>query len=113
MWRPGGRRQRPGAAGGRVIYDRSMARRFRPVPWLLVLAAMRVLYEHWQRVEERDRKRAAEILVKSRGMPHKMAQHERRTLVDIAKRLDHVALGRDLANAAAPFPVPGLKSKRR
>ncbi len=67
--------------------------KFKAVPWLLVLAALRVLYEHWQRVEERDRKRATEILVKSRGLPHKMAQKERQDLVDIAKRLDHIALG--------------------
>jgi len=71
-----------------------------------------VLYEHWQRVEERDRKRATEILVKSRGLPHKMAQRERRDLVDIAKRVDHYALGRDLANAATPFPTPGLGSRK-
>ncbi len=86
--------------------------KFKAVPWLLVLAAIRVLYEHWQRVEERDRRRAAEILKRSKGLPHKMAQKDRRDLVDIAKRVDHVALGRDLANAATPFPVPGLKSKR-
>ena len=90
-----------------------MARfKFKAVPWLLVLAAIRVLYEHWQRVEERDRRRATEILVKSRGLPHKMAERERRDLVDIAKRVDHVSLGRDLADAATPFPVPGLKSKK-
>ena len=89
-----------------------MAFKFKAVPWLLVLTALRVLYEHWQRVEERDRKRVTEILVSSRGLPHKMAQQERRDLVEIAKRLDHFALGRDLADAAAPFPVPGLKSKK-
>ena len=87
--------------------------KFKAVPWLLVLAAIRVIYEHWQRVDERDRRRAAEILKSSKGLPHKMAQKERRDLVDIAKRVDHVALGRDLASAATPFPVPGLKSKKR
>ncbi|HMS61688.1 MAG TPA: hypothetical protein PKD63_05355 [Solirubrobacteraceae bacterium] len=89
-----------------------MAFKFKAVPWLLVLAALRVLYEHWQRVEERDRRRATEIIVRSRGLPHKMAQAERQDLVDIARRLDHMALGRDLADAATPFPVPGLKSKK-
>ena len=74
-----------------------MAFKFKAVPWLLVLAALRVLYEHWQRVEERDRKRVTEILVKSRGLPHKMAQHERRDLVDIAKR----------ARPHRPRPRPG------
>ena len=86
--------------------------KFKAVPWLLVLAAIRVLYEHWQRVEERDRRRAAEILKRTKGLPHKMDQKERRDIVDIAKRVDHYALGRDLADAATPFPVPGLKSRK-
>ena len=86
--------------------------KFKAVPWLLVLAAIRVLYEHWQRVEERDRRRAAEILKRTRGLPHKMNQKERRDIVDIAKRVDHYALGRDLADAATPFPVPGLKPRK-
>jgi hypothetical protein len=86
--------------------------RFKAVPWLLVLAAIRVLYEHWQRVEERDRRRAADILKRTKGMPHKMDQRERRDIVDIAKRVDHYALGRDLANAATPFPTPGLGSRK-
>jgi hypothetical protein len=81
------------------------------VSWLLVIAALRVLWEHWNRVEERDRKRAASIVSKSRGMPHKMSAKERRELVDIAKRVDPIALSRDLADAAAPFRVPGLKTK--
>ena len=78
--------------------------RFRLVPWLLVLAALRVLWEHWSRVEERDRKRAASIVGKSRGMPHKMSQKERRELVDIARRVDPIALSRDLADAARAVP---------
>ena len=85
--------------------------RFRIVPWLLVFAALRVLWEHWSRVEERDRKRAASIIGQSRGLPHKMSSKERRELVDIARRVDPVALSRDLADAAAPFRVPGLKTK--
>ncbi len=63
--------------------------KFKAVPWLLVLAAIRVLYEHWQRVEERDRRRASEILRRTKGMPHKMDQQERRDIVDIARRVDH------------------------
>ena len=86
--------------------------KFKAVPWLLVLAAIRVLYEHWQRVEERDRRRAAEILKTTRGMPHKMSQKERRDIVDIAKRVDHYALGRDPAAAATPIPGPGLKPRQ-
>jgi hypothetical protein len=42
-----------------------------------------------------------------------MGQRERQELVDIAKRVDHVSFGRDLAAAASPFPVPGLKTKNR
>ncbi len=90
----------------------ALSRRFRAVPWLLVLAAIQVLYDHWQRLERKDRTRVSEILRDSRGLPHRMSQKERRELVDIARRFDHIALGRDLASTAAPFPVPGLKSKK-
>jgi len=86
--------------------------RFKAVPWILVLAAGRVLWEHWNRVEARDRVRAAKILADSKGMPHKMSTEQRSELVDIARRVDAVALGRDLADAASPIPVPGLKSKK-
>jgi hypothetical protein len=85
--------------------------KFKAVPWLLVIAALRVLYEHWQRLDERDRRHAGEIIKRSRGLPHKMNQRERQDLVDIARHFDHIALGRDLADAAAPFPLPGLKTK--
>jgi len=86
--------------------------KFKAAPWLLVLAAIRVLYEHWQRVDERDRRRAATILKHSKGLPHRMSPKERHDIVDIAKRVDHSALGRDLAAAATPFPIPGLKSRK-
>ena len=36
-----------------------------------------------------------------------MSQKERRDIVDIAKRVDHIALGRDLANAADAVPGAG------
>ncbi len=89
-----------------------MFRAFRAVPWILVIAALRVVYDHWQRMEEQDRLRVTEIVRGSKGLPHKMSPDERRELVDIGKRLDHVALGRDMAAATAPFPTPGLKAKK-
>ncbi|MCU0313226.1 MAG: hypothetical protein MUC84_04095 [Solirubrobacteraceae bacterium] len=89
----------------------AMLKRFKSVPWLLVLLSVRVIYEHWQRADEADRRRAVEILRTSKGLPHKMTRDERHELVEIAKRIDHVALGRDLAATASPMPVPGLKTK--
>ncbi len=89
-----------------------MMRRFRAVPWLLVLAAIQVLFDHWKRMEERDRVRVGQILRDSKGLPHHMSPKERREIVEIARRFDHISLGRDLANSAAPFPVPGLKSRK-
>ena len=88
-----------------------MLKRFKAVPWLLVLAALRVIYEHWQRADEADRRRAVEILRTSKGLPNRMSADERHELVEIAKRIDHIALGRDLAATASPVPVPGLKTK--
>ena len=89
-----------------------MFRGFRAVPWILVFTAARVLWEHWNRVDERDRAAAAKILGDSKGMPHKMSEQQRREIVDIARRVDAVSLGRDLADAASPIPLPGLKSKK-
>ena len=90
----------------------ALTRRFRAVPWLLVLAAIQVLYDHWQRLERDDRARVTQVLRDSRGLPHRMSAKERHELVEIARRFDHIALGRDLASTAAPFPVPGLKTKK-
>ena len=73
---------------------------------------MRVLWDHWNRVEEQDRRRAASIIGASRGLQHKMSGKERNELVDIARRVDPLALGRDLADAASPFRVPGLRTKK-
>jgi hypothetical protein len=89
-----------------------MIKRFRAIPWILVLATLQVLYEHWKRVEETDRARVTEIVKRSKGLPHKMSLEDRREIIDIAKRQDHISLGRDLAATATPFPVPGLKTKK-
>ena len=93
-------------------YLEVVVRRFKAVPWILVLAAARVLWEHWNRVEARDRVRATKILSDSKGLPHKMSDKQRRELVEIARRVDAASLGRDLAAAASPLPVPGLKSRK-
>ena len=90
----------------------TMLRRFRAVPWILVLAAAKVIWEHWNRVDERDRARAAKILGDAKGMPQRMSAKDRNELVEIAKRLDAISLGRDLAATATPFPVPGLRTKK-
>lgn len=89
-----------------------MIRRFRAIPWILVLAAAKVLWEHWSRVDEQDRARAAKILADAKGMPQRMSTEDRNELVEIARRLDAISLGRDLAATATPFPVPGLRTKK-
>ena len=89
-----------------------MIRRFSAIPWILVLAAAKVLWEHWNRVDERDRARASKILADSKGMPQRMSAKEREELLEIARRLDALSLGRDLAATASPFPVPGLRTKK-
>ena len=58
-----------------------------------MLAAIQVLYDHWQRLEQSDRARVRRILRDSRGLPHQMSPRERSELVDIARRFDHIALG--------------------
>lgn len=82
---------------------------------MLVAAAVRVLSEHWARIDDRDRAKARKILRETKGLPNRMSEKQRRELVSIARRIDPLALGRDLADAAAPFRVSGLRTagKRR
>ncbi len=88
-----------------------MMRRFRAVPWLLVLAAIQVLFDHWKRMEERDRVRVGQILRDSKGLPHHMspqgAQGDRR---DRPALRSHLARARPGQHRRA---VPGPRAEEQ
>jgi hypothetical protein len=84
--------------------------RFRRVPWLLVFELARVTWTHFgENVSERDRKRVAAILRRTKGDPRKLTMKEKLDLRNIGRRLNLAQLGRDLM----PFGVDASTKKRR
>jgi hypothetical protein len=84
--------------------------RFRRVPWLLVFELARVTWTHFsENVSERDRRRVAAILRRTKGDPRKLTMKEKLDLRNIGRRLNLAQLGRDLM----PFGADVGKRKRR
>lgn len=94
-----------GAAG------RRFARRSR---WLAqrlwVIAAIELGWlanRHWRRLDSDERRRARELLVKSRGMPSRLSARERREAERILEKLDYPGFGGRAAGILLPFRPAG------
>ena len=84
--------------------------RLRAIPWLLLFEVARGVHSHvMDTLSPAERRRVAEILRKSRGMPQNVTPKEREDLRRIAGKLDFKRLGRDLA----PRVISGSRRKRR
>jgi hypothetical protein len=90
-----------GAAG------RRLARRSR---WLAerlwVIAAIEIGWlanRHWRLLDREERRRARELLVKSRGMPSRLSARERREAEAILRKLDYPGFGGGAAGILLPF----------
>jgi hypothetical protein len=82
--------------------------RFRRVPWLLVFELGRVTWTHFnENLSERDRRRVAQILRRTKGDPRKLTVKEKLDLRAIGRRVNLGQLARDLA------PFGGGNKKRR
>jgi hypothetical protein len=66
------------------------------LPWALVLDVAVVVNSHWQGLKESERRRAAELIRKSKGNPRTLTKRERDELRKIADRLDVPGMARDL-----------------
>src|SRR3954463_15420728 len=94
-----------GAAG------RRFARRSR---WLAerlwVIAAIEIGWlanSHWRRLDPDERRRARELLVKSRGRPSRLTPKERREAERILQKLDYPGFGGRAAGILVPFRPAG------
>jgi hypothetical protein len=94
-----------GAAG------RRFARRSR---WLAerlwVIAAIElgwIANRHWRRLDRDERRRARQLLVKSRGMPSRLSARERREAERILEKLDYPGFGGSAAGILLPFRPAG------
>jgi hypothetical protein len=90
-----------GAAG------RRFARRSRWIAERLwVVAAIElgwIANRHWRRLDKDERRRARELLVKSRGMPSRLSAQERREAEAILRKLDYPGFGGRAAGILVPF----------
>ena len=83
--------------------------RFRRVPWLLVFELARITWTHFsENVSERDRRRVAQILRRTKGDPRKLTLKEKLDLRAIGRRMNLGQLARDLV----PFANDTRKKKR-
>ena len=91
--------------------SRRFARRSR---WLAqrlwVIAAIEIGWlanRHWRRLDSDERRRARELLVKSRGMPSRLSPRERRDAERILEKLDYPGFGGRAAGILLPFRPAG------
>jgi hypothetical protein len=71
--------------------------RARAVPWALALSAAVVARDHWGSIAERDRSRIVALVRASRGRPGNLTRREREELIALAKQIDVLGIGRDIA----------------
>ena len=90
---------------------RRFARRSR---WLAqrlwIIAAIEIGWlanRHWRRLDRGERRRARELLVKSRGMPSRLSPRERREAEAILQKLDYPGFGGRAAGILLPFRPAG------
>jgi hypothetical protein len=73
---------------------------------LWVIAAIELGWlanRHWRYLNREERRRARELLVKSRGMPSRLSARERREAEAILDKLDYPGLGGRAAGILLPF----------
>jgi hypothetical protein len=81
----------------------------RLAPWLLVFELLRAGRDHWDRLDPDDRRRAGEMMRRTRGNPRNLTASDRAELRDLGRRLRLGRLGVSLASAA----VLGRRRRRR
>jgi hypothetical protein len=72
---------------------------------LLVLARVAPLMQsHWNRLSPHERRRLAELVRESRGLPWRLSPSERDTVRRLMGKLDLPRLARDVAKLGLPTP---------
>jgi hypothetical protein len=87
----------------------------RASPWLYVIVAAEVavlLKEHWDRLDERERRRLPELVRKSRGRPSNLSAREKRELRRIVDRIGPRELAVGVADKLSPVGVPNRIKNR-
>jgi len=74
------------------------------LPWITILAVLKVLLDHWLSLPEEDRHRIGRVVRESKGIPGRITPEHRDHIKQAASQLDKAGLGRDILSATAPLP---------
>jgi hypothetical protein len=80
----------------------------RRIPLLIALEVLMASREHWNELDPEDRRRAGELLRKSKGDPRRLSPEERTQVREIARNLQ---FGR-FARRVAPIAWKGRRGRR-
>ena len=99
---------------GKWFARRRATRRAVPLMWAFAVAeAMSATRRHFQGVDPRARRRAVELVGKSKGRPSNLTAHEKHELRSLVGEMDLWQLSKDLAAVASPIGMPGHRKKKR
>jgi hypothetical protein len=96
------------------IFGRVANRFARRSRWLAerlwVIAAIEIGWianSHWRHLDRDERRRARQLLLKSRGMPSRLSARERREATALLEKLDYPGFGGRAAGILLPFRPAG------
>lgn len=87
-------------------------RRLKAVPWIAVLAALKVAIDYWSSIGKKDRKRAIDTLKASKGLPNRMTPAQKESLKHIARQMRPIHLAYDVTRTVSPVPMPDLTGQK-
>jgi hypothetical protein len=98
---------------GKWFAGRKAARRAVPLMWAFAVAeALAATRRHFSGVDPKVRRRAVELVRKSKGRPSNLSPHEKRELRLLVGEMDLWQLSKELAAVASPVGMPGRRRKR-
>ena|SRR5688572_30513556 len=95
------------------FFARRKALRGVPLLWAFAVAeALTTTHRHFAGVDPRARRRATELVRKSKGRPRNLSAPEKQELRRLVGEMDLWQLSKDLAAVASPIGMPGHRKKR-
>lgn len=87
-------------------------KRLRALPWIAILASLKVAIDYWNAINKKDRKRAIEAIKASKGIPGRMSPSQKQDLKRVARQAKPVHLAYDVARTVSPLPMPDLTGQK-
>jgi hypothetical protein len=88
-------------------------RRAVPLMWAFAVAeALAATRRHFASVDPKKRRRAVELVRKSKGRPSNLSKQEKQELRRLVGEMDLWSLSKELAAVASPVGMPGRKKQR-